>query len=1494
MKTAKGRDKFTQAFKNTIVCPIIVASLLFGEGRVWAQMSLNQSGGVAQPAAPGQTPTPDSAVQITAEMQGLQAVEYGDLPMFGTYWEVMPGGCMAPLPGPFFNPSLATYAITDNIFLVDATYGQLVVNPRLTATMSATSATTAAVQAEATAVANLIDQVQAASASSVAASPTQMSVMSSGVSGPPGFGDLGSGGGTPAGGPEIVVNYSTNLWIAQWNVGSDTATGVASNTVPDVEYEMQSLSDLTQTNWSSLGFFLGSEGTNWTPLNPLAVSLTNNFFLRLRSWISSDGSGLPDWWEALYFGTNTVNPDAQDSAGDGYTIYQKYELGVSPGTFLTPPAPPGLSVSYNSHGGTVAVSWQPSQGLVTGYTVTRFNPNTYSTTQFSFSTNTTSFVDSSPITVFPPENGEPTYTIQALYSRGNSLAKTLTMFTPGMAVSAQIMQGSQGQNELLVQGPIPAGTTNLLLTRSDFDWDTYEYKENTFSLALSSLNNDTAVLPGGWFNPSNIVDDTEDWYVQTAGSNGTVSDMTEADSLLWSQGGGGPTQFLDGRQQLVQNADFLLRVANAYWTLGYQDSSGYESYYPNYSYAGLYDVTYISGDYTNSPNINNNLDEYRPFVENYFFHNFVFSLNDIDPATGLLTTGLGLYEWSGVVSLGGPVENFINATISTQPTYQFQSWNTSSTTIPAILDPTQTPWTCFLPQTEINYGYPNPDPLSCYGATGSDGGYAMTTPATNFFGLPFLSTRFAYNANGTLETPVLEAGHTISGVTNGGFFSQTAIPSLKTVGYYFAQPASYPLPGQNAFTTDLPNNTNNLVAGFGQATLFAGYAQQELLNGDTNVYSYLGQYFDQAYQIDSNGNVTTNSAGVISPYGEYVATAVGPVALVTMTNWGENVRGTGIVQVVKLVLDVNHDGTMDLSCNGPDNTSVDSPYVFWANNNFDRWYFDADDATNYLDDVQISGCAYTPNVPTPDYDYLDTNGDRVIPNTRDLEDFTRLWVCGIDTNLIAKLPTGSTITLSWGDVGNPNSGNPTIDLFTAAEADGGIGYLTNATIAAEQINTEDADYVGRLAPGGSLLLNNPNAFGGWTGTHFIWCGVSNGIGGLTLTIADANSNVLAQTTAYIQIVDIKQMYERYTVGDQLSVAPLTNAILATEGLPVGAPAFQYPAPQGTNTPYILFVHGWNMETWEKDRFAETAFKRLFWQGYQGRFGEFRWPTGNGFTGVSTIATNLAEKDNYDSSEYNAWVSGQGLLNKLNNLNAEYPGQVYLLAHSMGNVVAGEALRLAGANRVVNTYVGSQAAISAHTYDENTNDVPNYSFYYPPWSANPNTPNIYGDWFTGDNGGGAGKVISLFNTNDFALQRSVWQLNQLFKPDQYVLEDGTHWNYGYNGSAYSPPPWNEFYKQLQNGLGTEYFDIVNVLTNRYEVSGYAAQSWTTALGATPNVGNLTRSLNLNTVWPSPDPLGKNYASHFYHSAQFHGDTIWEWNYWNTLLFSSQTGFNISNP
>src|SRR4029077_13858358 len=128
------------------------------------------------------------------------------------------------------------------------------------------------------------------------------------------------------------------------------------------------------------------------------------------------------------------------------------------------------------------------------------------------------------------------------------------------------------------------------------------------------------------------------------------------------------------------------------------------------------------------------------------------------------------------------------------------------------------------------------------------------------------------------------------------------------------------------------------------------------------------------------------------------------------------------------------------------------------------------------------------------------------------------------SNLLSVLPSGSTVTLSWGDVGNPHSANPTIDLFQSADANGGIGYLTNETSAAAQTNLSPTQgrYIGRLKPGSSIQLNDSFFPDLWAGDRFIWCGIGRGNGSLTLTIADAHSNVLARSEAYIQIKDIKE------------------------------------------------------------------------------------------------------------------------------------------------------------------------------------------------------------------------------------------------------------------------------------------------------------------------------------------------------------------------------------
>jgi hypothetical protein len=126
---------------------------------------------------------------------------------------------------------------------------------------------------------------------------------------------------------------------------------------------------------------------------------------------------------------------------------------------------------------------------------------------------------------------------------------------------------------------------------------------------------------------------------------------------------------------------------------------------------------------------------------------------------------------------------------------------------------------------------------------------------------------------------------------------------------------------------------------------------------------------------------------------------------------------------------------------------------------------------------------------------------------------------------------------------------------------------------------------------------------------------------------------------------------------------------------------------------------------------------------------------------------------------------------------------------------------------------------------------------------------------------------------------------LFKPDQVVVTPSTVWTYRYSGNANDPAPWNHFYKTNVLAGGTVSFDIVNSLTNRYEVMAYAAQTYTTALGATPGVHNvvdidLTRSAPTR-IWP-PDSSQIPYSAHFWHSSEFRGDYSPMQGYWTELL------------
>jgi fibronectin type III domain protein/alpha/beta hydrolase family protein DUF900 len=1292
--------------------------------------------------------------------------------------------------------------------------------------------------------------------------------------------------------PDFTIP-TNGLWLQINGVSNGLAYLTLNGTTNGVEYQILSEPSLTNlppiSAWNSEGMFWGSATTNWTAMTISQNGRTNLFFSAL-SWQDSDDIGIPDWWQLKYFGYVGINPYG-DPEGDGWNNLEKFQNGMNPNVFYTPPAPEGVTVDYNVTNGTVTVSWLPSPGPVTSYTVDMNGTDyTVSSDTLSFENNASEDDLFNETDYGDPEIGAD-FQVQANYAGGSSAESAqVPLESNADSPTAYLVPGPQGAAYLEVPA-IPPGTVAIQITRIDVYADS-QYNNSSFDtnfdIPISDFTNGLYVWPAS-LSAMAPIDSYGDnyyiWWVQTVNGNYGPSDpavltfgYNNNNSIYYNDyqllTGTWPVEpYFDGREQLKQNLIFQLRAGlkgRPFQFTEFESGNVFSTFsYPtNYAYAGFYQLSQTQGYY-------GGFDLFMPFGENYLYENFVFNPSG-GYSYGLLNSFTNIYTYDD----GGLY-------LPASPAYQFQAPTTNGTYIAPVLATNETRWLFSYQAWDGDVSEANMSPI---GITTSYPTNELASDAQNAFGLQFLSTEIAWS-NSSSETFTLYPGDSTTLGQDGWFYSETLQPQFQTVGYDFWNPAVDSLPGATNFS---PTNVSQLlITSVGNPSFrVTGYEKLAVQNGYSGVYGYLGQYFTNAYQINTNGVMTTNIVGILSPYGDFFPTNPGPAALVTMPDPDTGAQGTCTVYAVSLALDANHDGIMNTSLGGPDTTSPNQPYVFWCNNNYDRTNYDADDNTNYEDDIGPATIAYLPAYQqVPDYDYVNTFGDRVIPTKRDLEDYARLWVCGITSNLLAALPSGSTITLNWGDVGSPNSANPTIDLFAAADTNGGIGYLTNETIAAVQTNITQCPYIDRLGPGQSIQLN-ASQFNSGT-AYFIWCGVSNGSGGLNLTIANANGTVLGQATAYIQIEDIKQMYERWTVGDDPNVAPTTTPVLAADDLPSTMQLpFQYTPPTGTNMPYILFIHGWNLETWEKDRYAETAFKRLYWQGYQGRFGEFRWPTDNGFTGTfGQLFINPSEKDNFDESEYQAWQSAQGLLNLLNNLNVEYPGQIYMLAHSMGNIVAGEALRLAGTNKVANTYVASQAAVSAHTYDTN---VANYSFSYPPYSYHADTPNIYGNWFESDNGGGSGKLISFYNTNDYALSRPYWQLDELLKPDQNVLEGTLFWNYGYNGSTNDPPPWNNFFKQTSDLSITVDFDIVNVLTNRYEVMGYDAQSYTTALGATPVAHNVAGIVNLTTLWPSPDPLGDNYGSHFYHSAEFRGDSVWEWNYWNTLLFSQTLGFNISSP
>jgi len=544
---------------------------------------------------------------------------------------------------------------------------------------------------------------------------------------------------------------------------------------------------------------------------------------------------------------------------------------------------------------------------------------------------------------------------------------------------------------------------------------------------------------------------------------------------------------------------------------------------------------------------------------------------------------------------------------------------------------------------------------------------------------------------------------------------------------------------------------------------------------------------------------------------------------------------------IDMAVDGNRDRVIDFQSAG------DESAVFWVNNDHD--YQHEEDGLPVEDDA-ASG---------------DDSRDAIIACRRDLEDFARLHI------RLGVAARPGALTYSVKLLTADDQVQPMLNLFPAVNlSDGYLGLPGNGSTPDQpdqQIMLRLLAAVGKLQavlPADKIEADKNN--------YFLFEGRMPGKGRLVLTVSYQGLPVVTRQIE-LELVDPSWFYDHFVVslageGEDAPVRPAVNP----EGMAVGASRFGHYRPEGSD--YVLFVHGWNMQTWEKRRWAETVFKRLWWQGYRGKVGLFDWP-----------CRTLPSWDflvNYDRSEFIAWQSAAALKGVLERLQGEHAGKVRLLAHSQGNVVAGEALRL-GALGLVHTYVASQAALSAGLYEQKEFSPGLRSFEL-------RTPDIlarYPDSVSGrpyleEVTGRAQKTINYYNLSDYALvgntlQQPTWEYNNLTRPD------GSE-GYGYQGDleTYPPtPPAVGFYQDSKVIPLAGERRFLQLPRDSFEAFSFCAQSRTRALGAVRDADSVFDA--------AVDLFSFGYNEKRYsHSRQFRSDIIVEQNYWSRLVDDMSLG------
>jgi len=446
------------------------------------------------------------------------------------------------------------------------------------------------------------------------------------------------------------------------------------------------------------------------------------------------------------------------------------------------------------------------------------------------------------------------------------------------------------------------------------------------------------------------------------------------------------------------------------------------------------------------------------------------------------------------------------------------------------------------------------------------------------------------------------------------------------------------------------------------------------------------------------------------------------------------------------------------------------------------------------------------------------------------------------------------IGLKWKNV----TGAPAINIYPSADGDGSSSYVTDDAAAQSQITGVFNDAVRdknnqQTVDANGTFIFKPDYWNDLPDDNPKKCllfeGASEGKGELTIVFLDQNGHELAEVgSVWIDIKEVRKLYERGKITlDAPNIPDPWNDDRPNPLQWAWDPWNWEPeVDPNSEAKTIVYVHGWRMNYDEYLSWADTTFKRLSQLGYKGRFYSFNWPTFNGDNnGPNPIDLYKPGSTTYNASEYRAWLSGPALadfINRLPNSNARY-----LLAHSMGNVVAGAALR---SGMQLSRYAMCNSAMAAMAYDSSIVDD---DYETPDTDSDAETRSIFG--LANKFNPVSTEIINFTLPADYALAQ--WNVNnEFFKPQPFI-------NYNYYYHSYEPPGRKLTYEGLTS---------VRLITSVAEAMGYVTRSRSHPAGIKPN----TRGSVVSFVNMGPD--GFNFGTE--HSAE------WDYSIQKTSSFWKQ--------